>query len=78
MQIFVGGSCTATPPSTGAAFFVVTGGFSPVMAGWGLLFSCSVWASHCSGFSHRRAQALELTGSVVVAHGLGNPAACGI
>ena len=42
----------------------------------GLLFSCSVWASHCDGFSCCRAQALEHAGfsscgvgrSVVVAH----------
>jgi len=44
----------------------------------GLPFSCSVWASHCSGFSCCKAQALELGGSVVVAHGLSNPAACGL
>ena len=42
----------------------------------GLLSSCSVWASHCDGFSCCRAQALEHSGfsscgvgrSVVVAH----------
>ena len=34
---------------------------------------CSVWASHCGGFSCRRAQA-----SVVVVHGLSCPEACGI
>ena len=37
---------------------------------WGLLSSCDVLASHCSGFSYCRAQALEL-----VAHRL---SACGI
>ena len=29
---------------------------------WGLLFSCGVWASHCSGFSCCRSQALGLLG----------------
>ena len=56
----------------------LAGGFSQVVAWWGLLFSCSVWAAHCSGFSCCRTQALELIGSVVVAHGLSNPIACGI
>ena len=37
---------------------------------WGLLSSCSVCASHYGGFSFCRAQALELTGSVVLAHEL--------
>ena len=40
--------------------------------------SCSVWASHCNGFSCCRAQALGHAGSVVVVHGLSCPVACGI
>ena len=39
---------------------------------WGLLSSCSVWAYCC------RALALQCAGSVVMAHGLSCPAACGI
>ena len=37
---------------------------------WGLLSSCCVQASHCSGLSCCGAQALERAGSVVVASGL--------
>ena len=56
----------------------------------GLLFPCRAWASHCSGFSCWRAQALGRqtslvvahglwsTGSVVAPHGLCCSAACGI
>ena len=44
----------------------------------GLLFSCSVLASHRSGFSCCRTWALELEGSVVVAHGLSCSVSCGI
>ena len=40
--------------------------------------SCGVQTSHCSGFSCCRARALGGMGSVVVAHGLTCPAACGI
>ena len=36
----------------------------------GLISSCGVWASHCSGFSCCRAQALGEWSSGVVAHGL--------
>ena len=45
---------------------------------WGRLSSCSVWASHCSGFCCCRAHALGCTGSVVVVCGLSCPVACGI
>ena len=45
----------------------------------GLLSNCGVQASHCSGFSHGGAQALECKqASVVVVHGLSCPMACGI
>ena len=37
---------------------------------WGLLYSCSVWASRHGGFSFCGTQALELMGSVVLAHEL--------
>ena len=40
---------------------------------WGLLSSCSVWASHCSGFSCCRAQAQQLWRT-----GFSCSAACGI
>ena len=36
----------------------------------GSILLCVVWASHDGGFSCFRAQALELSGSVVVVHGL--------
>ena len=45
---------------------------------WGLLSSCSVWVSHCDGFSCCRAQALGCVGSAVVAHRLNCPVVCGI
>ena len=56
--------------------------------GRGLLSSCGVWASHCGGFSCCDgfsgmwasvvvAPRLYCTGSVVVAHGLSCPMACG-
>ena len=41
-------------------------------------FSCSLWASPCSGFCCCRAEALGYMGSVVVAHRLSCPTACGI
>ena len=44
----------------------------------GLLSSCSAQDSHCSGFSHCRAQALGAWASVVEAHELSCPMACGI
>ena len=44
---------------------------------WGLLFSCSMRASHCGGFSCCRAWALTHVGSVVVLHWLSCPMACG-
>ena len=57
----------------------------------GLLSSCGVWASHCSGFSHHGvlalgphhwAQALGVrvptTGSAVVVHGLSCSTSCAI
>ena len=40
-------------------------GFSLVAASKGLLSSCIAWASHCSGFSCRRVQALGVLASVV-------------
>ena len=45
---------------------------------WGLLSSCGAWASHCSGFSWCREQALGHRGSAVVANGTSWPVACGI
>ena len=42
----------------------------------GLLFSCGAWASHCGGFSHCRAQALQHAGVVVVMCGLSCTVAC--
>ena len=44
---------------------------------WGLLSSCGVQASCCGGFSCFGAQALGTWASVVVAHGLSCPEACG-
>ena len=44
----------------------------------GLLSSCSVQASPCSGFSYCGTHTLDCMGSVVVAHGLSFPMACGI
>ena len=61
--------------------------FSSCSEQW-LLFSCSVWAPHCSGFSCCKAQTLgaqisvgthvrlQSAGSLVVAHGLSYPMAC--
>ena len=46
----------------------VSGGYS----------SCGVRASYCTCFSCCRTQALELSGSVVVVHGLSCPSMCGI
>ena len=43
-----------------------------------ILSSCGVRASHCSGLSCSRAQALGHVGSAVVAHKLSCPAACEI
>ena len=37
---------------------------------WGLLSSCSLWASHCGGFSFGGAQALGISGSAGAAYGL--------
>ena len=45
---------------------------------WGLLSCYSAWASHCVGFSCCGAQVLGHAGSVVEAHGLSCPSACGI
>ena len=42
----------------------------------GLLSSCDVWASHCSGFSCCRAQALEFPSWVVAEPGPSCPEAC--
>ena len=39
----------------------------------GLLCSCSAWASHCSGFSCCRVLPLGLMGLVVMIHGLQSP-----
>ena len=36
---------------------------------WGLLYSCSAWASHCGGFFCCRAQTLGPVDLVTVAHG---------
>ena len=41
----------------------------------GLLSSCRVWASHCSGFSCFRAQPREPAGSEAAAHRLSCPEA---
>ena len=43
-----------------------------------LLSSCGGQASHCGGFSHCRAGALEQSGLVVVVHRLNCPLAYGI
>ena len=45
---------------------------------WGLLSSCGGQASHRTGFSCCRAQALGIQASVVVARGRSGPGACGI
>ena len=44
----------------------------------GLLSSCGVWSSHCGGFSCCGARHSHAWASVVAAHGLGCPGACGI
>ena len=44
----------------------------------GLLSSCDGQASHCGGFSHCGAGALEQSGLVVVVHRLNCPLAYGI
>lgn len=44
----------------------------------GLLCSCGTWASCCSGLFHFRTGALGHVGSVVVAHRVNCPRACGI
>ena len=44
---------------------------------WGLISSCGMQASHCGGFSCCRTLA-GCAGSVVVAHGLSCPMACGV
>ena len=44
----------------------------------GLPSNCSVWAPHCGGFSCCRVPALGALASLVVAHGLKCPVACGI
>ena len=38
----------------------------------GATLCCSVWASHCSGFSYCRAHALDMGASVVVVHRFSN------
>ena len=45
---------------------------------WGLLSHRGPGASHCSGFSCRRAWALDARASVVVEHRLSRSVACGI
>ena len=45
---------------------------------WELLSGWDEWASHCGGFSCCREWSLEGWASVVVAHGLSCPMACGI
>ena len=50
--------------------FVAVCGLSLVAASGGSTLCCSVWASHCGGFSCCRAQALGTRASVVVARGL--------
>ena len=45
---------------------------------WGQLLSCSVWASHCHGFSRSRAWAQGRAGFSSWRHGLRCPAACGM
>ena len=49
-----------------------------LVAETGLLSSCDARASHCCGFSHCGTQALGAQASVVEAHGLSCPTACGI
>ena len=43
-----------------------------------LLSSCSMWASHRSGLSCCRTEALDIQASVVVVRGLSWPSTCGI
>ena len=50
----------------------------PSCSKWGLLSSCGVWASPCSGFSCCGAQTLGAWALVVVVHGLCCSAAGGI
>ena len=57
--------------------FVAVCGLSVVRQA-GATLGCGVRASHCGGFSCCGAQALQCTGSVVVAHGLSCSVACGI
>ena len=57
--------------------FVASCGIS-VVAESGSYWSCSMLASHRSGFSCCRAQALGSWASVVVAYGLSSSVACGI
>ena len=55
--------------------------FAQAFSGCGeqsLLSNCDAWPSHCGGFSCCQAQAPESAGSVIVAHGLELPTACGI
>ena len=44
----------------------------------GLLSNCGMWASHYSGFSCCREWALGRLWSIIVAHGISCPVACGI
>ena len=74
----------------GCAGFLLLPGLFSSCGKWGLLFSCSAQASHCSGFSCCGAWALRArasvsvaprlwsTGSVVVAHRLSCSKVCGI
>ena len=57
--------------------FIAACRLSLVAMSEGLLSSCGVWASHCSGFSCCRAWALQHSASVVALHGLSCSVACG-
>ena len=61
-----------------AGSFLLFCGLSLVAASSGLLSSCGVRASHCSGFSCCRAQVLDDWVSATVPHGPSCSVACGI
>ena len=58
--------------------FIAACGLSVNCGEWGLCSSCRARASHCSGFSCCQARAVSAQASVVVAHRLRCPVACGI
>ena len=61
-----------------AAVSEVLGGWGRGGEGAGATLDCSVWASHCGGFSCWGARALWYMGSVVVVYWPSCPVACGI